>query len=55
MKKILFVFLSLLLSHSCFSQYYAVGEDPSSVKFDYVETPILRLSFLSRYMIMPFD
>jgi hypothetical protein len=45
MKRVLFVFLSLLLSHTCFSQYYAVGEDPSSVKFSYIETPHFRVVF----------
>ena len=45
MKKVLFVFLSLLLSQSCFSQYYAVGEDPNSVKFDYLETPHFKVVF----------
>ena len=44
MKRILVIFI-LLLSYSSFGQYYAVGEDPYSVKYNYVETPHFKVVF----------
>lgn len=45
MKKCVLGLLSLFLSYSSYSQYFAAGEDPSSTKFDYVETPHFKVVF----------
>lgn len=45
MKRVLLFVLSLLISYCGFSQYYAVGEDPSCIKFNYVETPHFKVVF----------
>lgn len=45
MKKVLSFILFILITQASIAQYYAVGEDPSTVKFSYVETPHFRVVF----------